>query len=101
MRRSGRGGESVSELRRFDSRSSNLQDSREKRDRARDVYQESDMSKELPRLLEAAKRYQMTAEEREEQVCSFAYGNVHLENAAITKEDIWEAMMLLKRKGSL
>jgi hypothetical protein len=50
----------------------------------------------LHRLIESARRHKMTAEERDAQVRSFAYGNTHLENAAITKSDIDRAMTSLK-----
>ena len=54
------------------------------------------MSKELDRLIELAKRYQMTDRERDEQVRSFAFGNTHFENGTITKADIERAMDSLK-----
>ncbi len=57
------------------------------------------MSKDLQYLLQFARQYKMTDEEREEQVCSFAYGNTHLENETITKQDIQEAMVRLRRQG--
>ncbi|MCL4841167.1 MAG: hypothetical protein KJZ79_04980 [Bryobacteraceae bacterium] len=49
------------------------------------------MSDKLLFLIEEARRYQMTSDEREEQVRSFAFGNTHLENASITMDDINDA----------
>lgn len=46
------------------------------------------MSSKLENLLELA--------ERDAQIRSFAYGNVHLENEAITKADIDNAMKSLQ-----
>ena len=36
--------------------------------------------------IEAARSYQMTEEERKEQLISRVYGNIHMEQPAITKE---------------
>ena len=49
------------------------------------------MSENLKELIEMARRHQVTPEEREAQVRSFAYGNTHFENQTITKEDIDKA----------
>jgi len=57
------------------------------------------MSRELERLLELARHYRMSKEEQDEQVRSFAYGNTRLENEAITKEDISDAMVRLREKS--
>ena len=46
------------------------------------------MSTELEKLLELAKRVQMTPEEKEKQRRSFAYGNARIENERITREAI-------------
>jgi hypothetical protein len=46
------------------------------------------MSDELTRLLEMARRAQMTPEQVEEQRRSFAYGNTRIENSSITRETI-------------
>jgi hypothetical protein len=43
------------------------------------------MSDELEKLLEAAKHRPLTAEEKEEQRRSFAYGNVTIENDRVTR----------------
>ena len=44
------------------------------------------MSKELERLLELAKKVEMTPSQLEAQRRSFAYGNTRLENERITRE---------------
>ena len=44
------------------------------------------MDHELKPLLDAAGRLDMTAEQKEEQRRSFAYGNTAIENDRITKE---------------
>jgi hypothetical protein len=49
------------------------------------------MCPDLDRLIEEARRYQMTPEERESQIRSFAYGNTRLENGEITRDDIERA----------
>ena len=54
------------------------------------------MSKTLEQLIELARKHHMTPEERNAQVKSFAYGNTHFENAAITKTHIDEAMKSLQ-----
>ena len=57
------------------------------------------MSKELQELIERARKHQMSPEERDAQVRSFAYGNTHFENESITKAHIDEAMKSLKTNG--
>lgn len=42
----------------------------------------------LKYLLEQAQRHKMTADEKEEQRRSFAYGNAHIENERVTREKI-------------
>lgn len=54
------------------------------------------MSDKLTKLIELARKHEMTSEERDAQVRSFAYGNTHFENEAITKADIDEAMKSLQ-----
>ena len=44
------------------------------------------MNESLKKLLEAAKRVPQTANDREIQRRSFAYGNTHFENEIITRE---------------
>jgi hypothetical protein len=50
------------------------------------------MSTHLEDLIELARKHKMTAEEQDAQIRSFAYGNTHFENPAITREDIDNAM---------
>ncbi|HKW97344.1 MAG TPA: hypothetical protein VJN43_06390 [Bryobacteraceae bacterium] len=54
------------------------------------------MSDKLKKLIELARNHRMTPEERAAQVRSFAYGNTHFENEAITKADIDRAMKSLQ-----
>ena len=54
------------------------------------------MSEELEFLIEEARRYEMSSEEKRDQIISFAYGNTHLENPAITREHVEEAMAILR-----
>lgn len=44
------------------------------------------MTKHLEVLLEAAKKVVLTAEQKEQQRRSFAYGNTKIENSRITRE---------------
>ena len=44
------------------------------------------MTKHLEALLDAAKKVVPTAEEKEQQRRSFAYGNTKIENSRITRE---------------
>lgn len=46
------------------------------------------MSKDLEKLLDAAKLHTFTASEKEEHRRSFAYGNTKIENERITREMI-------------
>jgi len=46
------------------------------------------MGQELEKLLNAAKNYQLSAGEREEQRRSFAYGNAKIENPEVTRETV-------------
>ncbi|MBM3555329.1 MAG: hypothetical protein FJX47_07230 [Alphaproteobacteria bacterium] len=55
------------------------------------------MSPELKALLEKARTVVMTAEEREAQRQSFAYGNTHFENQTITREMVRRQAELLRR----
>ncbi len=45
----------------------------------------------LEQIIEKAKKYQMSAQEKEEQRRSFAYGNAKIENDDITREMINKA----------
>ena len=49
------------------------------------------MSNELQRLIELARNSRMTAEQKEEQRQSFAYGNAAFENDRITRETVSRA----------
>jgi hypothetical protein len=53
------------------------------------------MDKNLQYLIDQARKHEITPEERTAQVRSFAYGNAHYENQAITKDDIDRAMTKL------
>lgn len=58
------------------------------------------MSEELKALIEKARHYKITPEERREQLISMAYGNGHFDNPNITMEDIRAAADRLdKEKG--
>lgn len=47
-------------------------------------------------LIREAREHKMNPEEQDEQIRSFAFGNTHYENSAITKADIERAMQSLK-----
>lgn len=59
---------------------------------------EAEMTNELKKLIEAAKRVEPSAEHREEQRRSFAYGNTHFENSRITREMVNEQAEKLARQ---
>ena len=46
------------------------------------------MSDDLNRLLEMAKKVEMTVDQKEQQRRSFAYGNAKIENPLITRETV-------------
>ena len=56
------------------------------------------MTKELQELLDAAKNVEVSAEQKEEQRRSFAYGNTNIENSRITRETVDKEAEALKRK---
>lgn len=57
------------------------------------------MSKDLEKLIRATKSVDFTAEDKEQQRRSFAYGNTKIENSRITRELIdEEAESLAKPK---
>ena len=56
------------------------------------------MSKHLEILIEAARSYTMSTEERQAQRRSFAYGNTKIENDLITREMVDEQDELLQRE---
>jgi hypothetical protein len=47
---------------------------------------------DLEYLIEEAKKHQFTAQERDAQIRSFAFGNTHLENPSITRADVDRAV---------
>jgi len=56
------------------------------------------MTKELQELLDAAKKVEVSAEQKEEQRRSFAYGNTNIENSRITRETVDKEADALNRK---
>lgn len=58
------------------------------------------MAQTLDQLISAARNTQMTAEQRETQRQSFAYGNTHFENEDITRETVNRASQLLKGQAN-
>ena len=52
----------------------------------------------LDRLLERARKYKMTPEEKERQRISFAYGNTHMENPNVTREMVEKAAERLNKE---
>ena len=54
------------------------------------------MDSNLQRLIELAQHHEITPAEHDAQVRSFAYGNTHIENPAITRADIDDAMTTLR-----
>ena len=59
------------------------------------------MDKNLQYLIDCARKHEVTSSEREAQVRSFAYGNTHIENDAITMNDIDEAISSLRADDSV
>jgi hypothetical protein len=57
------------------------------------------MSDELKKLIEAAKKVQITAPDAERQRRSFAYGNTKFENIRITRVTVDIAAEELKRQN--
>lgn len=57
------------------------------------------MTNELDFLIKAARRYTMTKDEQRAQIKSFAFGNTHMENDRITREDIESAMDTLQTES--
>jgi hypothetical protein len=56
------------------------------------------MSIGLRRLIDIARRIDMTPQQRERQRRSFAYGSAHIENELVTKEMVNEAAEKLRKK---
>lgn len=57
------------------------------------------MSENLLKLIEGARRVQMTPEQIEAQRISFAYGSANLTDDYITREDVAKASRRLKEHG--
>ena len=58
------------------------------------------MTNNLKKLLEAARAAKPAPEQREQQRCSFVYGNTHFENELITREMVdREAEKLARDEG--
>jgi hypothetical protein len=54
------------------------------------------MAEELKKLIDLARKIEMSPQDQEKQRRSFAYGNTHFENNRITKETIDRAAEGLK-----
>ena len=54
------------------------------------------MEKHLQHLIDVARNHKITPAEQEAQVRSFTYGNTHLENATITREEVDRVVTSLK-----
>jgi hypothetical protein len=57
------------------------------------------MATNLQKLIDASRNRPFSAEEREAQRRSFAYGNTHIENPRITRKTIDEQAELLMNKA--
>tara|TARA_R110002110_G_scaffold84618_19_gene219920 strand:- start:371 stop:547 length:177 start_codon:yes stop_codon:yes gene_type:complete len=57
------------------------------------------MPEDLDKLVELAKQVTTTGSQQESQRRSFAFGNTHLENPAITREIVDQQAESLKRKN--
>jgi hypothetical protein len=55
------------------------------------------MPSDLEKMLEAARAKPMTADQKEGQRRSFAYGNAHIENARVTWSMVEEAAKRIRR----
>jgi hypothetical protein len=53
---------------------------------------------ELQQLLDAAKNFEFTPEQKEEQRRSFAFGNANIENPRVTREIVDQEAEALKEK---
>ena len=56
------------------------------------------MSDELDRLIEMARRVEMSESDKEQQKISFAYGNTRIENDSITWDTVKKAAKDLKNR---
>ena len=61
-------------------------------------WRSTKMSDELNKLLEMARKVEMTPEQAEDQRRSFAYGNTKIENDSITWDRINRAAETLKKE---
>jgi hypothetical protein len=57
------------------------------------------MDQNLQKLIDLARKHKITPEEHQAQVRSFTYGNTHLENASITREEVDTAVDSLNRQA--
>jgi hypothetical protein len=65
--------------------------------RRKDPKKGARVSKEdLAKLLEAGKKYSMSAEQKEKQRRSFAFGNAKIENEKLTREAVDKAAEKMK-----
>jgi hypothetical protein len=58
------------------------------------------MDQNLQKLIELARKHKITPEEHQAQVRSFTYGNTHLENSSITREEVDIAVTSLGREST-
>jgi hypothetical protein len=56
------------------------------------------MATELQQLLDAAKKLDVSPEQKEEQRRSFAFGNTNIENPRITRQTVDQEAEALKEK---
>jgi hypothetical protein len=63
------------------------------------VKEQRSMADDLDQLIEAARTAEFTADQREEQRRSFAYGNTKIENPRITRQTIDEQAAELERSS--
>ncbi len=56
-----------------------------------------ELAKQLEKLLDAARKYEFSDQEKEAQRRSFAYGNAKIENPRITREIVDQEAEALKR----
>ena len=63
------------------------------------MKEQRSMADDLDQLIEAARTAEFTADQREEQRRSFAYGNTKIENPRITRQTIDEQAAELERSS--
>ena len=59
------------------------------------------MNNNIQELIELARSYNMTAAEQISQIRSFTYGNIHLENEDITREEVAKIVNALMGKETV